>query len=112
MSILIAGIMKKRQMLFLWLGVKIVNFMSLTKSLLRILTGSVLQEIVKPMKLTFATMEKGGVRMADCRYYYDEFCVNDKCPMCADYCPVPDTPDVCKHEDRGDDNEQTTRYSG
>jgi hypothetical protein len=38
--------------------------------------------------------------MADCKYYYEEFCVNNKCPMCADYCPVPDTPDVCKHEDR------------
>lgn len=50
--------------------------------------------------------------MAECKYHYDEFCVNDKCPMCADYCPVPDTPDVCKHEDRSGDNEQTTRYSG
>ena len=38
--------------------------------------------------------------MADCKYYYDEFCVNDQCPMCADYCPVPDVPDVCKWEDR------------
>ena len=38
--------------------------------------------------------------MADCKYYYDEFCVNDKCPMCADYCPVPNTPDVCKWENR------------
>ena len=38
--------------------------------------------------------------MADCKYYYDEFCVNDKCPMCADYCPVPDTENVCKWEER------------
>ena len=22
------------------------------------------------------------------------------CPMCCDFCPVPDTSDVCKHEDR------------
>ena len=36
----------------------------------------------------------------DCKYYYEEFCVNNKCPMCADYCPVPDTPDVCKWEER------------
>ena len=50
--------------------------------------------------------------MADCKYYYDEFCVNDKCPMCTDYGPVPDTPDVCKWEDRSYDNEQTTRNSG
>ena len=40
--------------------------------------------------------------MADCRYYYDEFCVNDKCPMCADYCPVPDTPDVPEGGGTGD----------
>jgi hypothetical protein len=38
--------------------------------------------------------------MADCKYYYDEFCVNNKCPMCADYCPVPDTENVCKWEER------------
>ena len=38
--------------------------------------------------------------MTDCKYYYDEFCVNDKCPMCADYCPVPDTENVCKWEER------------
>lgn len=42
--------------------------------------------------------------MADCKYYYDEFCVNDKCPVVADYCPVPDTPDVCRWEERSDDN--------
>ena len=38
--------------------------------------------------------------MADCKYYYDEFCVNDQCPMCTDYCPVPDTPEVCRWENR------------
>ena len=48
----------------------------------------------------------------ECKWCQDEVCVNAQCPMCADYCPVPDTPDVCKHEDRGDDNEQTTRNSG
>lgn len=35
-----------------------------------------------------------------CKYCKDEFCVNDQCPMRADYCPVPDTPGVCKHEVR------------
>lgn len=44
--------------------------------------------------------------MADCKYYYDEFCVNDKCPMCADYCPVPDTENVCKWEERRCEDDQ------
>lgn len=35
-----------------------------------------------------------------CGYCKDEFCVNDKCPMCADYCPVYDTPNVCKYDTR------------
>jgi hypothetical protein len=30
----------------------------------------------------------------------DEICVNDDCPVCADYCPVPDTDGVCRYEDR------------
>ncbi|MBR5809107.1 MAG: hypothetical protein IKY39_03270 [Clostridia bacterium] len=38
--------------------------------------------------------------MAECKWYKDGFCVNDGCPLVADYCPVPDTPDVCKYEDR------------
>ena len=37
----------------------------------------------------------------DCKYCKDEFCVNAKCPMRADYCPVPDNPGVCRYEDRG-----------
>jgi hypothetical protein len=35
-----------------------------------------------------------------CEYCKDEFCINDQCPMRADYCPVPDTPGVCRHEKR------------
>jgi hypothetical protein len=35
-----------------------------------------------------------------CKYCKDEICVNAACPMRADYCPVPDTPGVCKHEER------------
>lgn len=37
-----------------------------------------------------------------CKWEYSEICCNDKCPMCGDYCPVADTPGVCKWEDRGD----------
>lgn len=35
-----------------------------------------------------------------CRFELDEVCVNAECPMCADFCPVPDTPGVCRYEDR------------
>ena len=34
-----------------------------------------------------------------CKYCKDEFCVNDECPMCGDYCPVVYYPGVCKYED-------------
>ena len=36
----------------------------------------------------------------ECIYNKDEFCTNDQCPMCADYCPVPDMEGVCKYEER------------
>ena len=36
----------------------------------------------------------------ECIYNVDEFCTNDQCPMCGDYCPVPDYEGVCKHESR------------
>lgn len=36
---------------------------------------------------------------------FDIICVNDKCPMCSDYCPVADTPNVCKWEDREENKE-------
>ena len=35
-----------------------------------------------------------------CKYCENEICVNDQCPMCANYCPVPDTDGVCKFEFR------------
>ena len=38
-----------------------------------------------------------------CKYCENEICVNDQCPMCADYCPVPDTEGVCKFEEREDE---------
>lgn len=40
--------------------------------------------------------------MADCKWMKDEICVNADCPMCCDYCPVPDTENVCRHEDRNE----------
>ena len=36
----------------------------------------------------------------NCVYCQEEFCTNDQCPMCADYCPVPFTEGVCKFERR------------
>lgn len=42
--------------------------------------------------------------MAECIYNRDEFCTNDQCPMCADYCPVPDDEGVCRYEEREEDN--------
>lgn len=45
---------------------------------------------------------------SECTYCLDEFCVNAECPMCADYCPVPDTPGVCRYEDRGRKDHGTT----
>ena len=36
----------------------------------------------------------------ECRWNQDEICTNADCPMCCDFCPVPDDPGVCKHEDR------------
>ena len=38
--------------------------------------------------------------MMECIYNEDEICTNDKCPMCADYCPVPDTEGICRYEER------------
>lgn len=43
-----------------------------------------------------------------CIYNENEFCTNDQCPMCADYCPVPDTEGVCKYEEREDVRYQVT----
>ena len=38
--------------------------------------------------------------MGDCKWMLDEICVNDRCPMCADYCPVANDPGVCRYEER------------
>ena len=45
--------------------------------------------------------------MADCKYCQDEVCVNAECPMCSDFCPVPDIPGVCRFEEREEHNEQS-----
>lgn len=46
-----------------------------------------------------------------CKYCKDEFCVNDQCPMRADYCPVPDIPGVCKHEERIEEKIETPKLT-
>jgi hypothetical protein len=35
-----------------------------------------------------------------CKWEQDEICTNPDCPMRADYCPVLDIEEVCRHEDR------------
>ena len=44
----------------------------------------------------------------ECKWLKDEFCVNDKCPMCADYCPVAQYHGVCKYEELVDVPEKMT----
>lgn len=39
--------------------------------------------------------------MSKCKWEQDEVCVNADCPLCADFCPVSDTPGVSRFEDRG-----------
>lgn len=63
---------------------------------------------VCPLEVS-ALMESGGevARMTDeYKWMQDEVCVNADCPMCADYCPVANTPGVCKYEERGDSDAQ------
>ena len=36
----------------------------------------------------------------ECIYNIDELCTNDECPMCANFCPVPETEGICQYEDR------------
>ena len=45
---------------------------------------------------------RGGLTMTECNWCKDEICVNADCPICCDYCPVPDTEGVCKFEDRSE----------
>ena len=49
----------------------------------------------------------GETAMIDeCKWMQDEVCVNADCPACADYCPVANTPGVCKYEERGNSDAQ------
>lgn len=34
-----------------------------------------------------------------CKWYKDEFCTNDRCPYCADYCPVAQDDKICKYRE-------------
>ena len=45
----------------------------------------------------------------ECKWMQDEVCVNADCPACADYCPVANTPGVCKYEERGDSDAQKSK---
>jgi hypothetical protein len=40
-----------------------------------------------------------------CKYCKDEFCVNDKCPYRADYCPVVQDDSICKYREEPDETE-------
>lgn len=47
-----------------------------------------------------AAPERDDIPGEECNWNKDEFCVNADCPMCADYCPVAETPGVCKFDSR------------
>ena len=55
----------------------------------------------------YEVVEGGKDINVPCKWCQDEFCTNPDSPMRADYCPVPDTPFVCLHEDR-----EETQHSG
>ena len=57
--------------------------------------------IMKKLIIKMRGSEGLVAAMTDCKYCQDEICVNDDCPMRADFCPVPDTEGVCRFEDRG-----------
>lgn len=42
-----------------------------------------------------------------CKYKHEEVCVNDKCPLCADFCPLIYTHEVCKYEELVEDTEDS-----
>lgn len=45
--------------------------------------------------------------MEHCKWYHDEFCVNDKSPCVADYCPVVQYPELCKYREQ--ENAETVK---
>ena len=58
------------------------------------------EEIERKARLKTKQVTKQATSDKECKYCLDEFCVNDQCPMCADYCPVAAYPDVCRYEER------------
>ena len=75
-----------------WCGERIAN-MSLAGAALCAGSSGTNGRKVKPM-------------LDDCKWMQDEVCVNADCPACADYCPVANTPGVCKYEERGNSDAQ------
>ena len=40
--------------------------------------------------------------MEKCKWEQDEVCVNADCPLCADFCPVTNYPEICKFAEEDD----------
>lgn len=49
---------------------------------------------------TLNALEKTLENEKPCKWEKDGFCVNHDSPARADWCPVPDMPGVCRHEER------------
>ena len=47
--------------------------------------------------------------MSECKWCYDEVCVNSDCPFCTEYCPLSDFEGVCKYEDRNKEINKETK---
>ena len=59
----------------------------------------------RSLRLRYLWRVRKVIEMAECKHNIDEICTNADCPLVADYCPVPDTPDVCQWEDRSENDE-------
>ena len=59
--------------------------------------------IMKKLIIKMRGSEGLVAAMTDCKYCQGEICVNADCPMCCDFCPVPDIPGVCRFEERSSD---------
>ena len=61
--------------------------------------------VIPEKRLRSVRLGTEGKTMAElkCAWYaeYEGVCINADCPMCADYCPVPDIEGVCRFEERG-----------
>lgn len=63
------------------------------------------RKIVKTVNAWEREPQAGQVKKepGPCKWLSDDFneiCVNADCPLCADFCPVSDTPGVCRYEER------------